>query len=1338
MSLLLTNIVMKLGRHLWIVDNYWLRSSLLRGSVLRLQFYFRRILERDGFGRKAAAINQFIEDTLVNDPLKARYFTAGTGNIEDLAPQGGEPGMTPAAARRMRSGYLMPDRLFYDRLRDLLMGLTMRGEEERSFRLNALIDLEKELYEQRKTTGHFQKVFSRDFRENFRSFFGAGGEDRAVPESYIRHFFPALNAGEFVRNGVEFILADKKLFGPRETASVIDFFIARVRMRNPRNLFHRATLLFKKTAIGAFLAFYIVLFLFDLAVLFYGTLKNEYYYSFQYPGQTIVTRATPYAHRANRIFRRNHKARFADFKFSGKTPPPGDSYRINNREQIAVELNYRAYRSLRVQDQNGLTAIAVDRGKMEVLSKSDPRRYRELLGRVVDLRWWESVLSFIDAASGDRLNLFNAGSITPERINEDIAGAIMNSVTPLEWINRVNEVSDVITVLYYKANSMKFAPINEIPDIMTKAIILREDRRFRNILFPLPHRGNDNLVIIPQVTKKLLRKMFDAAHTLAGRYGLDRLDMIFAEYEKKFSESIRDENRGGSSISNQVMEMLYTKYITSMPGDADFADRQIEQKEHELPASLAVDWFWSRNHILEAYANEVYGGHLYSDIRGFKSQAEIYFMRGLRDLNLREKVMLVAAIKKPTRIKEYAYWLKAEELGALIEGGAARPDVALWEKENGVYRVDRANYREILASKLKARIWIEKRMNNILRLLRDNGEIGEDEYRDARYRMKVAFRFAPGIISADNRLVNNIRREIDRELGQDRSDAGMVVVTTIDMAAQRKLQEIIDRGSRWITVDPEDLAEGQPENVRLEGGARIIQAHDRALSGRPRILNRIIADVGGPSSVDDEWDWVSLANRSLGSSLKPLLDFYFILSGYNLQDMFKNSRVTYHTYTLEQQRIFQNYIHKYPKRWKEIEEIEKYWSWSPRNFKEYTNEWISVEDALVHSVNGVHVQIQELVTPAVFARLLNETMGITDPEAKHQPFRSIILGGSGGDQRYDRYLLAYSLFPNQGIIQKHTFIDFMRGPDGGVIRPSYRPTASPLLEKFGAGRVRAAALLIGRALRETVKHGTMAGMEGIGAGKTGTSNQLRDALATVHFIAGDSAYIAGVRLGNRRNFSIGRAADRIAVPLLKNIVTGTFDRSTIMSGDDFDVYLDRLARSCGEIASADGRFFLKGRSPLPRRLEVARTREEKRGEFLAVADKNYADGRYDDAVRYYEQFLRLAVEFDSNHPAFTRMVHSYIENGNLERAQQLIERFSRPGRITKIARIFEKKYDVTLKVNKDFYSGDEEYESRKREKKLKINIKPLETDNKAPVENINPPERNDGAPDGTKNTPESD
>lgn len=1266
----------RLRSRLWTLDNYWIRFSIIRRAVLRASLRWNGIIVEERRREKESAVCDSI-GTLARLPERRELFK------------------TPEGYGRWIAARLEPSPAFRGWMCRRLTQVLIDGEE-RYFRPDEIASFEENT---KYKTRSGALLFASDQMQRIASLYGCG-PDEYLPETYISYAIPDFNAHDFVKKGAPFVLRERVLFSPSETVAVIDFFESRLKIRNPSSPFQICAKFIKDAAVIVAAAFQCALLVFDLAMMVFGAGRNEYYFSL--PGMTrrIETRDTPYARRAERIRRMNAAAGFARFASSSSSPAAVNRYIIKDDAQIAVELSYRAYRGLRQQDQNGMTLCAVDWRGISRLASSDSGRFREWMDGVLVKDGWDKVRELLDDLTGGRFGIFRREDVPRTRFCRDLTYRIMKSPAPLSWIERMNRLAgdEIIKVIYYKPNTMKWAGIDEIPKSLIEGIILREDQRFRNDLFPVPHRGNDNLVIIPQIARKLSRIAAAAVRSAAARYRIAWLERITSEFEESLRSSAAEEYRGGSTISNQIMEMLYTKYIPSQSTKASFLERQIEQKEHELPASLAVDWFWTERDLLEAYANEVYGGYHCGDIHGFKSQAEMYFMRSLDRLSLKEQIMLAAAVKKPSRIRDYAQWCKAQELRDLIARAGGAAELAAWENENEALRVTRKNYRQILAEKERAALWMERRISRILHLLRDEGMISEREYRDA-LRQRVCFRLAPGIVTTDRRLVNNIIREIERELGPGRSDSGLVVVTTIDWPMQKKLQEIIDADCRTIDVESDSLTESQPSSVVLEGGARVICAARGVDSESPVLVNRVLADVGGPSKSDDEWDWVSLANRSLGSSLKPFLDFYYLLLGHGLQDMYRNSPVTYHTYTIEQQRILQDAIHRFPHKVKNIGEIHKYWSWSPRNFTEFTNEWVSVEDALVHSINGIHVQIQEVVTPEAFAMLLNDLLGITDPASQHRPYRSLILGGSDGDQRYDRFLTAYSIFPNRGRLADQTFLYLLRTPYGALLQPRYRPRACPALARFSPARIEAAALLIEMILRETVARGTMHALADIGAGKTGTSNNLRDALATSHFIAGNDVYIAGVRLGNRRNWSIGRAADRLAVPLLRRIVTGLFEPQRIMKGEDFDALLARRAASNPEIIRSKGRYCLRNASCGPRRIDVNEIRGRDRAAFLEKADESFDRGRYVEAAAYYESYLRLASSFDSRHPAFNKMVTSLIETGNPLRAGQIIERFSRPGMAGKIRRSFEKRYGVTLKVDEDFFSGDEEYEKKKKEKR---------------------------------------
>ncbi len=1205
---------------------------------------------------------------------------------------------------RFRGQYMVPSREFRDRLRDCLMG-PETGEDERYFTPDELLDAEKDLKHEHTKHRH-EDIFGRDGKKKWRSLFSDHDNTRPVPEAYIKYFFDKFNAPLFIQRGVSFSLSGKKEFTAAEVLAAIDALSSRIFLRDPGNLVQSSIPPLKAVAIAIVILWYAIPLSIDLVLLAYGLTKNDYYFGSTIRAKTIGSIDSPLARRAIRVYRMNREIKKNNFKISGHVPYQGRPVKINPKSRCAVELSYSAYRHLRIQDQNGCTILAIDDKR---INSMDDAQRRAFVDAIIEKTAFEKMLSFLDTHAGT--GLFKYRSIPHSRLRDDLMKKITESPAPLRWIRKLDNDRGIVNVIYHKPNTMKWSRLGDIPPLMIEALILLEDRRFRNDLFPLPHRGNDHMVIIPQIWKKIAEAYLRSVKRLGTVSGIGWLEWWSDSGIRAIKHSFRGKDRGGSSLSNQLMEMLYTKYIVSNTPNKSFEERQVEQKKYELPASAMLDWFWTENDILEAYVNEVFGGHLYSDIRGLKSQAEMYFQRDLGNLSIREQFLLIAAIKKPSLIKEYAYWRKAMELADLIgDAGTRRDEVLAWEENNKRYGVHADNYREILQEKDLIGRWIENRIKAILHFLLHEGRISESEYLGALRRETISFDYNPGVFIADPRLANNIKREIDSEIGHDRSDSGLIVCTTIDPVVQKALQSVINGASRTIFVNGDERVEGQPSNILVGGGARIIRAHRESPEGKINVLNRIIADVGGSSSVDDEWDWVTQANRSLGSSLKPLLDLYFNLLGYNLNDSLKNSKITYNTYTLEQRRIYENYILKHPGQQKDIDEIEKNWLWTPKNYQVLDDEWITVREALVRSINIIHVKIQELVTPAAFAEMLNDTMNIVKTDERHKPYRSIILGGSSGDQRYDKFLLAYSIIPNFGMWQKHTYINVIRHPDGTLIKPAYKCGIPRSLARFSPEKVSAACTLMNHALREIVKRGTMHGIGGIGAGKTGTSNEMRDALATVHFKSGNDIYIAGVRLGNTNNYSLGRAADRFAVPVLREIVKKAFDEDRFGQVADFDGYIQKKLSQNAAITRVADEYYLRGGEYRSRHLNVEKIKEEKKEQYFDDAMAEYEKEHYREAAALFEEYLALADHFAHNSREFTCMVNSFIKIKDLERAQTLIEHFSPPGRISAVARKFEKEHGVNLVVDKDFYAtgtmtGKERKSSSEREHKLKKNGK---------------------------------
>jgi len=1294
----------------WICGDYWMRVPLLRKSVLFLFLVPAGILRKHNIFKKIAEIDRLFYTLVVKKNAGAFFRKKETGKsgitiLDRPLNSSGAYNRTRSALGRKRnifvavknalnrrcrralaylkkesSSFLIPGSPLSKMIKTGLANIYADDERERCFYIENLLHIDDRLDRNGKAAGSRQrkKVFTQSGIARLGKIYPGEILTRAFPESYIMYYFPDFCPDEFIRHKARFKIRMKRLFSIDEIQGTASYLTEKIRARDPESGIQKAVLGMKKISLAAVVAFLAIPLLADVTLGLYGFFQNDYFHSGIYRPVETMTVRSPYAERANRIYRMNRNADFSNFRLEGPGPGKGMLFRFVNNGDIAVDLSYHSYKDMRISDQNGLTVIAVDREALGKRASDGYRSYRRFLDTVLEKSVMEKLYCFLDDFSGGRFNLFRLTNMGYERVSGDILKKIRNSPRPLRWIRDINGDRPFITVVYHKADTRKWADLSDIPPLMKKGLILREDRRFYNDLLPLPHRGNDLPVIVPQAAKKVAHDVLGLVLLLGNSYDISWIRHNVPPLIDHFRRGFKSDMRGGSSISNQLMELLYTRYIPDLRGNGSGYERKIEQKKHELPASALLHWFWGKEDILEAYVNDVFGGYLHGQIIGFRSQSEIYFSRSLDELNLREQMFLAGAVKKPSYIKEYARYLKAQELEAIVSGDTSR--IGNWEKENAVYGVDSRNYKRILKDDTVAR-WLGHRTDSLLGLLYRHGEIDKNDYYNALTSEKIRFDFHPPVYSLDDRLVNNIKREIDQELGEERSDSGLVMNTTVNISMQRSLQRAIDGEARAVYVDGEFRLNGQPSSVQLDGGSRIVWANRRSGDGMIHVVNRIVADVGGNSKRKNDWDWVTMANRSLGSSLKPILDLYFLLEGYNLNDRVRNKKLTYANYTLEQQMSYRNYILKYPQRKDEINQIRESWSWTPDNYRGFTGEWITVKEALVYSVNSVHAQIQEIVTPETFAELMNETMNIRDSSMKHTTYRSLILGGSDGDQRYDKFLLAFSLFANEGIIIKHTYIDSLLMPLGTEAVPEYKPVPIPVLSRFDRREIEAAVLLINTALRETVLRGSMSAMRGIGAGKTGSSNDLRDALATVHFVSGRDTYIAGIRLGNENNYSIGRAAHEIATPALSRIVRSLFGEEGILRGDDYDAALKAALDSHPFIIEADGNYYMKSAEYRPRKLDVDRIVADKRESFLVAANDYFTRQEYTAAARLYENYLMLTSHFDSDNPVFRNMIICYIRLNNIERVSRLIMHFTPPAKMRHIADIYERLYGIEINLD---------------------------------------------------------
>jgi penicillin-binding protein 1B len=198
--------------------------------------------------------------------------------------------------------------------------------------------------------------------------------------------------------------------------------------------------------------------------------------------------------------------------------------------------------------------------------------------------------------------------------------------------------------------------------------------------------------------------------------------------------------------------------------------------------------------------------------------------------------------------------------------------------------------------------------------------------------------------------------------------------------------------------------------------------------------------------------------------------------------------------------------------------------WTPANYENEYDGPITLRRALAHSRNLATIKLAEATGYDRVAALWR-TLGVgTQP----RPYPSIALGVFEASPL--EVATAYTLFPNNGVVRplKH----LLRIENGGKditrrSRSAARTVARP-----------DATFLVTNMMRSVVNEGTGAGVRGAGftldaAGKTGTTNDLRDAW----FVGFTPELLTVVWVGFDDNQPVGLSGSRAALPIWTQFMT---------------------------------------------------------------------------------------------------------------------------------------------------------------------------------------------------------
>ncbi len=297
-------------------------------------------------------------------------------------------------------------------------------------------------------------------------------------------------------------------------------------------------------------------------------------------------------------------------------------------------------------------------------------------------------------------------------------------------------------------------------------------------------------------------------------------------------------SRGGSTLTQQLAK---NSFLTP--------ERSFRRKAQELWLARKIEKNYSKEKILELYANRVYFG---SGYYGVEAAARGYFGKSAEDLNLEEAAALAGVVKAPNIYSPHVSPSLAEKrrnavLGAMLECGFITPDRAAAAKRHALVVRPRSN------------------------------QPAEADY-----------------------AIDYVQDQLRRLFGNEEVfKGGLRVYTTIDTKMQRTAEAAVenhlariehhrrfDRAPRARYLELQQSNSGDPARPDcLQGALVCIQIH----------TGEICALVGGRHYRESKFNRAVYAKRQPGSAFKPFVYAAALETGLTPSTMMESSPLKYIT-----------------------------------------------------------------------------------------------------------------------------------------------------------------------------------------------------------------------------------------------------------------------------------------------------------------------------------------------------------------------------------------------------------------------------------------------------------
>lgn len=628
--------------------------------------------------------------------------------------------------------------------------------------------------------------------------------------------------------------------------------------------------------------------------------------------------------------------------------------------------------------------------------------------------------------------------------------------------------------------------IEDVPDLMKKAILAAEDERFYR------HGGVD--------------------YAGVARAAISNFVSLGAK-------------QGASTITMQVARNFFLS-----------KEKTFTRKFNEVLLAFKIEHSLTKDEILQLYVNQIFLGQR---AHGFSAAAQIYFGKSLKDLSLAEMAMLAGLPKAPSRYNPVANPKRAKqrqqyvlrrmrELGDITDAQAQaaerEPVVAKGTLQE--YAVPAAHFAEMVRQAMYERY----KEDTYTKGFRVHTTL------DSRHQLAAYQAVRAGVMAYDRRhgyrgpeayveVPPKLDDEVLDDLLQAYPDSDELQAALVIEANTRQVSVLTRSGTTPIVIRGEGLkfvqgalGEKASANQRIRRGAIVRVVNDGkgawSIAQLPAVEASLVsidpmdggvrALVGGFDFERNKFNHVTQALRQPGSSFKPFVYSAALEKGFTPATIVNDAPLRFEARQTGSE------------------------AWEPKNFDGTFEGPMRLRAALAKSKNLVSVRVLQDINPQ-YAQDYITRFGF---EARlHPAYLTMALGA--GTVTPMQMVVGYSVFANGGFRVTPYFIDRIEDLRGKLITKASPKRAGESAERVIDARN---AFLMTSLLQEVVRSGTAASALRLGrsdlGGKTGTTNDFVDA-----WFAGYQpglVAVAWIGFDNPRSLGRNETGGQAALPMWIN------------------------------------------------------------------------------------------------------------------------------------------------------------------------------------------------------------